>query len=149
MTTVDQNARPRSAIEVALTKQTHADRAIHAQVQEYIQQTVAQLGGWSHISISDLALILCQKQCLTMALALEAHVVASGNLTDGKGRASPLLFMMTRFQSEFRQGQIALGLARARVTSGAPKDRNPARHLDDIVQEYKDRAAETKRSKTV
>jgi hypothetical protein len=142
MTTADENDRPQSAMEKALTKQTHADRAIHAQVQEYIQQTVAQLGGWSHISISDLALILCQKQCLTMALALEAQVVASGNLTDGKGRASPLLFTMTRFQSEFRQGQIALGLARARVTSSKPRDRNPTRHLDDILKEYKDRAAE-------
>ena len=136
-------------MELELTKQTHADRAIHSQVQQYIQETVAQLGGWGHISVSDLALILCQKRCLTMALALEAQVVASGNLTDGKGRASPLLFTMTRFQSEFRQGQIALGLARARVTSTKPRDRNPARHLNDILQEYKDRAAEASRSKAM
>ena len=65
-------------------------------MQEYIQQTVAQLGGWSHISVSDLALILGQKQCLTMALALEAQVVASGKLSDDKGRAWPLLFARSR-----------------------------------------------------
>jgi hypothetical protein len=33
-------------------------------------------------------------------------------------------------------------LARARTTSSAPKDRNPARHLEDIITEYKDRAAD-------
>lgn len=66
---------------------------------------------------------MCRKMSLTMALACEAEIVASGKPRDDKGRASPLLFIMTRFQGEFRQGQIALGLARARVTSGAPKDR--------------------------
>lgn len=144
-----EQSKPQSAIEKALTKQTHADRAIHSQVQQYIQETVAQLGGWGHISVSDLALILCQKQCLTIALALEAQVVASGNLTDGKGRASPLLFTMKGFQAEFRQGQIALGLARARVTSCKPKDTNPARHLEDIMQEYKGRAATAPRGKAM
>ncbi len=49
---------------------------------------------------------------------------------------------MTRFQSELRQGQIALGLARARVRSGKVKDVNPARHLEDIMQGYKERAVE-------
>jgi len=50
---------------------------------------------------------------------------------------------------DFLQGQIALGLARAQVTSSTPKDRNPSRHLDDILQEYKDRAAEGSRTKAV
>jgi hypothetical protein len=37
----------------------------------------------------------------------------------------------------------------ARVTSGAPKDRNPAWHVEDITQEYKDRAADASRGKAV
>jgi hypothetical protein len=144
-----EQSKPQSAIEKALTKQTHADRAIHSQVQQYVQETVAQLGGWGHISVSDLTLILCQKQCLTIALALEAQVVASGKLSDDKGRASPLLFTMRGFQSVFRQGQIALGLARARVTSSKPRDESPGRHLDEVMEEYKDRAAEVSHSKAV
>jgi hypothetical protein len=129
-------------MEQALLKQTHADIAIHRQVQQYIAETVSQLGGWNGMQAGDLAILLVQKQCLTIALALEAQVVASGRLTDDKGRASPLLFAMTRFQSEFRQNQIALGLARARITSRRAKDLNPS--MADIMEEYQTRAEDTK-----
>jgi hypothetical protein len=137
-----ENARPQSAMELALLKQTHADRAIHVQVQQYVAETVAQLGGWSGIQVGDLAMLLSQKICLTIALALEAEVVANGRLSDDKGRPSALLAQMRAFQGEFRQNQIALGLARARITSRRAKDLNPS--MSDILEEYQTRAEDTK-----
>ena len=139
---MSDNARPRSAMQAALEKQTHANVDIHRQVQQYVAETISQLGGWSEVQAGDLALLLCQKQCLTVALACESEIVASGKLQDEKGRAHPLFGTMRQFQSEFRQNQIALGLARARITSRRSKDLNPS--MSDILEEYSTRTQKTK-----
>jgi len=134
--------KPRSPTQIHLQSMTGTtDRRIHREVQQYIETTVAQFGGWDQTTAGEQAMLLGQKFVLTMILRLQAELAAEGGekLMDTKDKTQ-IVWAVARFQSEFRAGQVALGLARPRITSRKPLDlvASPRDTIAAIVEEYRD-----------
>src|SRR6266704_2147792 len=64
-----------------------------------------------------------QKTCLQMVYRCQAEVdkLSTGPGVDLK-KTKALISVMKGFQQEFRQGQVALGLSRPRITTRKPQD---------------------------
>ena len=138
------NKPPRSPTQLFLEKNpcdptTSQGRHINRLVQDYVQNVVAQFGGWNELTAGEFAMLVSQKLCLTTILRCESEMAASdGKLLDEKGKPSQIYWMIARFQAEFRAGQIALGLAKPRITSRRPKDlvAQPRNSIAEIIEEY-------------
>jgi hypothetical protein len=132
---------PRSPTQIALEKKSTGDSTIDRLVQDYIQNVVAQFGGWKELTAGEFAMLLSQKICLEAVLKCQSELSKEGaKLVDDAGKPSQLIWIQTRFLSEFRAGQIGLGLARPRITTrktqnlvGQPRDSIAA-----IIEEYND-----------
>jgi hypothetical protein len=125
----------RGPTELLLTRPCVEDPVIAATIREYVMQTVEELGGWGHLSAGQRAMLLSQRITLTVMLAAQRQIVEDGELTGPDSRPSPLLRVLNQYVATFRQGQVALGLARAR----APRDN--VLTLEEIREEYANRRA--------
>jgi hypothetical protein len=135
-----KNRKPRSPTQIHLQSMTGTtDLKIHREVQQYVETTVAAFGGWHETTAGEMAMLLGQKFVLTMILRLQAELAAEGGdkLMDTKSKTQ-IVWAIARFQSEFRQGQVALGLARPRITSRKPQNLvgQPRDSIADIIEEY-------------
>jgi hypothetical protein len=132
---------PRSPTQIALERKSTGDSTIDRLVADYILNVVAQFGGWKELTAGEFAMLLSQKICLETVLKCQAELSKEGaKLVDESGKPSQLIWIQTRFLSEFRAGQIGLGLARPRITTrksqnlvGQPRDSIAA-----IIEEYSD-----------
>ena len=124
---------PAGPMELMLRRQIAEDPAIAATVREYVEDTARDLGGWDHLTAGQRAMLLCQKLTLAILLAGGKELVDSGALTGDDGRPSQMLRILDQYGTTFRQGQVALGLARARVQPGSR-----TQTLEEIRREYAD-----------
>lgn len=115
--------KPRSPTRIFLETKSSGDKTIDRMVQDYVQNVVATFGGWDELTAGEYAMLLSQKLLLQTVLRCQNELAKQeGGLLDGKGKPSNLQWLMVRFQSEFRAGQVALGLARPRITSRKPQN---------------------------
>ena len=117
-------------MELMLRRPITEDPAITATVHQYVQGTASNLGGWDRLTAGQRAMILCQRTTLAVLLSCEKELVERGELTED-GRPSPLLRVLNQFAVTFRQGQVALGLAKARIQRGSG-----IQTLEEIRAEY-------------
>jgi hypothetical protein len=134
--------KARSPTQIHLQSMTGTtDKKIHREVQQYIETTVAAFGGWHETTAGEMAMLLGQKFVLTMILRLQAELAAEGGekLMDTKDKTQ-IVWAIARFQSEFRAGQVALGLARPRITSRKPQNLvgQPRDTIAAISEEYRE-----------
>ena len=133
--------KARSPTQIKLEAKSTGDRTIDRLVQDYVQNVVAGFGGWSEVLPGEMFMLLSQKICLEIILRCQAELSKQEAMLDAKGKTSPLVWEMARFQAEFRAGQIALGLSRPRITSRRPKDLvgQPRDSIGSIMKEYEAR----------
>lgn len=131
--------QPKTAQEVYLSAQVSENPRVQMMVNQYVKNTVSELGGWRSMTAGQRAMLLTQKINLLVLLTAEAQIQADGSLLDkGGGSTHRLLSTLEKFSGLFRQGQVALGLARARVMP--PKDTT----LEDVMHEYRRKSEKEK-----
>jgi hypothetical protein len=132
--------KPRSPTQIRLETKSTGDKTIDRLVQDYVQNVVAGFGGWSEVMPGEMFMLLSQKISLEIILKCQAELSKQEAMLDAKGKPSPLVWEMARFQAEFRAGQISLGLARPRITTRRPIDlkAQPRDSIAAIVEEYRD-----------
>ncbi len=141
--------KPRSPTQIALEDKKTGDNTIDRLITDYIQNVVSGWGGWKNLTAGEMAMLLSQKTCLQMAYRCQAEVdkLSSGPGVDLK-QTKALISMMKSFMQEFRQGQVALGLSRPRLTTRRTQDLTggvPGDSIASILEEYAgDKKAEKK-----
>jgi hypothetical protein len=122
-----------------LEKKTCEDQTIHRIVQDYLQNCAAAFGGWSEVTPGEMSQLVNQKIALETVLRCQSALAAGeASLLDASGKPSHLWWLMSRFQSEFRAGQVALGLARPRITTRRPANMIGVERdsIQQILDEY-------------
>ncbi len=139
--------KPRSPTQIKLETKSTGDKTIDRLVQDYVQNVVAGFGGWSEVLPGEMFMLLSQKICLEIILRCQAELSKQEAMLDAKGKPSPLVWEMARFQAEFRAGQISLGLARPRISSRRTQDlkAQPRDTIAAITEEYAEKQKAEKR----
>ena len=149
---MEENHRePRSPIRIALEEPSCEDRRINNLVKHYVQTTVATFGGWNELLAGEQALLLSQKACLTAILKAQRDISRLEEILDSKGKPSGLYWLLRCFTSEFRSNQVALGLARPRITARRPQDKvgAPRDTVQDIIDEYAEEKRRERKARVV
>lgn len=140
---------PRSPTQILLQSPACEDAEINRLIRDYIENVAAGFGGWSELTPGEMAMLVSQRICLLNIYRCQAALAKLGpEMLDDKGKPSQYVWMSARFQSEFRAGQVALGLARPRITTRQPRNlvAQPRDTIKAIMDEY---AEKNRRSKVV
>lgn len=81
-------------------------------VNDYVKQTVEQLGGISNLHVGQIAVILTQRVCLTVILLAEESISKEMRVISPTGDPAAGVKLLTSYMTSFRNGQKALGLDR-------------------------------------
>ena len=140
--------KPRSPTQIHLQSPACEDKEINHLIRDYIENVVAGFGGWSEVTPGEMAMLVSQRICLLSIYRCQAAMAKLGpGMLDDKGKLSQYVWLSSRYQSEFRSGQVALGLSRPRITTRRPKDlaAQPRDTIAAITEEYAEKQKAEKR----
>jgi hypothetical protein len=127
-------ASKRTAIEKVLLMQRAENLHIKAALEEFVRRTIEELGGWGRLTAGQKGMLVCQKFALMVVLCCEDAIVEGKSLMEETGKPHPLLGVMEKYMTTFRQGQVALGLG---LRSRMMREDNLT--LKSVMREYEAR----------
>lgn len=120
----------RSALVASLSRVTMADPDVQRVLNDYVTETVEELGGVEALTAGQSAMLLGQRTALGVILLAERELSRSEKVVEPNGEPVKTLRTLQGFLTVFRHGQVALGLAKPRRSR---KDVT----MQDVLDEYK------------
>lgn len=118
------------ALQKILGRTPVVDAEVKKAINEYVIDTIEELGGIEHLTAGQQAVLLGQRVALEVIMLAEKEFASAGRIVSADGDPLGALRVLQGYLAAFRQGQVALGLAKAR------RSKQQDVTIEEVMREY-------------